>query len=501
MARAVLGAAAVAIAVPGVAGAATLQVDTGKTQVPFRFHYNAAAGEVNTVRVSQASDGTTFLDDSVPIRISGDSSLDGCRLEADGDAVCAPNVNPFAFNLGDRNDTITYTGADPVTGGINAGDGNDTIFAGLRRGPLGQAAPGSLPISGGAGTADKVSYEFSPFEVNVSLDDQPNDGHRTDDQNVKSDVEIVEGSDRGDTITGSNGSERERFIGGLGNDTINGLGGPDVFHEGSAANGADTYNGAGGIDLADYSQRTTPVNVSLDLQRNDGAAGELDFVDPNVNDVFGGQAADDITGSPGPNVIRRFGGIDTIHAGGGNDVLDGGTGVDTLLGEDNDDTLETADNTPDIIRCGGGLADTLNRDLQDVDATGCEIVNSVGTLRLAPKTVTAKAGKPARLRLTWRHPVSWRSLRKVELRLTRAGASVGKVTIRPRSRRMKADGAVELVHRHSSLIRKDKTVAARLTLRLGHSLTGETLRAEVQATDTRGARQLDSNAATVRVAG
>ena len=104
--RAVLGAAVLAVALPGAANAATLEVDTGKTQVPFRFLYHAAPGEANNLRVSQAADGTTFIDDVVPIRIEGDSSLEGCRLEADGDAVCAPNVNPFAFNLGDGNDRI-----------------------------------------------------------------------------------------------------------------------------------------------------------------------------------------------------------------------------------------------------------------------------------------------------------------------------------------------------------------------------------------------------------
>jgi Ca2+-binding RTX toxin-like protein len=499
--RAILGAVIAAAALPAAANAATLQVDTGKTQVPFRFLYLAAPGEVNTLRVSQAGDGTTFIDDTVPIRISGDSSLDGCRLEADGDAVCAPNVNPFEFRLGDRNDQITYTGADPVLGGINAGDGNDMIFAGIRRGPNAQAAPGVLPISGGAGTGDTVSYRFSQFGATVSLDGQPNDGHLVDDQNVKSDIENVEGSSHADTITGSNTDERERFTGGTGNDTISGLGGSDVFHEGSAPDGADDYNGGSGIDLVDYSLRNAAVNVSLDLQANDGAPGENDFVDPNVNDVFGSQVADTITGSSGANTIRGFGGGDTISGGGSNDTLDGGTGADRLFGEDGDDTLQTADNTPDEeMSCGAGTADTLNRDLKDVNATNCETVNSVGTLRLAPKTIKAQAGKPAHVRLSWRHPVSWRKLRKVELRLTQAGASVGEVTIRPHAQQMTADGAVELMRKHSRLTHKGKTVTARLGLRLDDSLAGHTLKAEVEATDTRGASQVDSAAAKVRVA-
>ena len=44
-------------------------------------------------------------------------------------------------------------------------------------------------------------------------------------------------------------------------------------------------------------------------------------------------------------------------------------------------------------------------------------------------------------------------------------------------------------------------MTAQLALRLDKSLAGQTLKAEVEATDTRGARQLERDAATVRVAG
>jgi hemolysin type calcium-binding protein len=488
--RAVLGAAVLAVAVPGVANAATLQVDTGKTQVPFRFHYNAAPGEVNTLRVAQGSDGTTFIDDTVPIKIVGDSSLDGCRLEADGDAVCAPNVNPFAFNLGDGNDIITYTGADAISEGIKAGDGNDTIFAGVRRGPNAQKAPGVLTISGGAGTRDKVSYDFAQFGVKVSLDDQPNDGHLVDDQNVRSDVEIVEGSDRADTLVGSTSTtDREIFIGGNGNDSINGLNGTDVFDEGSAPNGSDTYNGASEIDLVDYSKRTTPVNVSLDLSRNDGAAGEQDFVDPNVNDVFGGQAVDEITGSSGANVIRGFGSGDTIRGGAGNDTLDGGTGVDTLLGEDDNDTLEAADNTADVLRCGSGVADVLNADLRDEDATGCETVNTVGRLALA-----ANGGK---ISMSWTHPKSWKQLRHVTLKLRLREKTVGQIAVRPKSDRIDDTGAVHV--KRSKLTHRGGKVTAHMKVRYDRKLAGKVLRADVVAADVHGAKQVERRAALIKV--
>jgi RTX calcium-binding nonapeptide repeat (4 copies) len=494
--RAILGAAVLAVALPGAANAATLEVFDSRTGVPNTFKYRAAPGETNNVRVSETADGSMIVSDSAPIRISGDSTLDGCRLEATGDAVCAPNVAPFELDLGDGNDVIRYLASEPVLSGIDGGAGNDTISAGVRRN-----ASGVLDISGGAGTADKVTYASATFPATVSLDGQGNDGVRGDANNVKADIEIVEGTAGADTITGSDADHRERFIGGPGNDTITGLGGSDVFHEGSAPNGADSYNGGAGIDLVDYSQRTNRVDVSLDLARNDGQAGEGDLVEPNVNDVFGGSAGDVISGTSGPNALIGNGGIDTLTGLGGDDRLNGGTGVDNLFGGDDNDVIESVDNGPDRIRCGEGEEDTLNRDLQDVDASDCEVVNSVGTLALTPKALAAEAGENAKLRLSWTHPQSWRKLRKVTLRLRLREQVVGRIAIRPRSERISGRGVVEVVRKHSRLTRKGKTVTARLALRLDKSLAGKTLTAEVEATDTRGRRQLERDAATVRVAG
>jgi RTX calcium-binding nonapeptide repeat (4 copies) len=494
--RAILGAAVLAVALPGAANAATLEVFDSRTGVPNTFKYRAAPGETNNVRVSETADGSMIVSDSAPIRISGDSTLDGCRLEATGDAVCAPNVAPFELDLGDGNDVIRYLASEPVLSGIDGGAGNDTISAGVRRN-----ASGVLDISGGAGTADKVTYASATFPATVSLDGQGNDGVRGDANNVKADIEIVEGTAGADTITGSDADHRERFIGGPGNDTITGLGGSDVFHEGSAPNGADSYNGGAGIDLVDYSQRTNRVDVSLDLARNDGQAGEGDLVEPNVNDVFGGSAGDVISGTSGPNALIGNGGIDTLTGLGGDDRLNGGTGVDNLFGGDDNDVIESVDNGPDRIRCGEGEEDTLNRDLQDVDASDCEVVNSVGTLALTPKALAAEAGENAKLRLSWTHPQSWRKLRKVTLRLRLREQVVGRIAIRPRSERISGRGVVDVVRSATRLTRHGKTVTARLAFRLDERLAGKTLTAEVEATDTRGRRQLERDAATVRIAG
>jgi Ca2+-binding RTX toxin-like protein len=216
----------------------------------------------------------------------------------------------------------------------------------------------------------------------------------------------------------------------------------------------------------------------------------------NFNDVLSGNSLantlDGHVGHAGQDVLSDLGGNDTLLAGAGNNGLQGGTG---------NDVIEARNDAIDNIDCGENSndADTANRDADENRVVDCER-GTVGTLRLTPAAIDAEAGELARVRLSWRHPQAWRKLRKVELRLTRDGAPVGEVTIRPRAERITADGAVQLVRKRTRLTRKGKAVTARLALRLDESLAGQTLKAEVEATDTRGRRQLKRDAATVRVA-
>ena len=40
----------------------------------------------------------------------------------------------------------------------------------------------------------------------------------------------------------------------------------------------------------------------------------------------------------------------------------------------------------------------------------------IGRLRLAPRVLKAEAGRTARLTMRWKHPKSWRELRKVQMK-------------------------------------------------------------------------------------
>ncbi len=492
--HALLAGALAAAVLPAAAEASTVRVvGVGPTAVP-QLQYTAAAGENNDMRV--VFTGTHILiQDSAPI-----TAGIGCVLEDDGDALCGPGQFQDRYSLGDGRDTIRYTA--PHAARVDLGAGDDTYFGALRKDSIGEngLVVQDADVIGGSGN-DLITYSSALGGVSVSLDSQFNDGNRGK-ENIRADFEHIEGSNGNDTLIGSNDAGKfEQFTGRAGNDVMEGLDGPDQFNEGSAPSGADTIRGQAGIDRVNYSQRTTGVTVDMaSLQRNSGASGEGDFIDPNTNDALGTPAVDTLIGGSGANVLIAGGGGDTLRGNGGNDTLRGDLGADSLFGGADIDVLDTADNVEDeIMDCGTETPDTLNRDLRDVNATGCEVVNSVGILKLAPAAIAAEAGGVAKVKLSWTHPKSWKQLRKVTLRLREGSEVVGQVTIRPASAKVEDKGAVRVVHKQSKLTRKGGKVSAQLALRLAAELADSTLDADVVATDVKGKRQVSRAAGSIQV--
>ena len=485
-------AALAATALPASADAASVRVTGGQLQ------YTAAAGESNDTVV--AFTGTHIhIRDSVPI-----TAGDGCVIDRTDAAICLAGSAQARYSLGNGSDVMRYQ--PPHAAQVDMGADDDTYFGALRDDSIGVngMVVQNADVIGSTGT-DLITYRLGGGGVRVSLDGQFNDGDRGK-ENVRPDFEHIEGSNGIDTLTGSNDPNKiEQYTALAGNDTVNGLDGTDIFNEGSVPSGADTYAGQAGIDSINYSQRTTPVTVNMsDVARNDGAPGEGDFIDPNTNNALGSSAADTMTGGAGANVFDGNGGGDTLDGRGGPDSLigdagidrlTGGTEADSLFGGSDNDTLDAGDNLADTrMDCESGTGDILIADLNDRNASNCETVRNVGVLKLAPTAITAKAGKVAKLRMTWSHPTSWKQLRKVELRIEDAG----KVVVRPRAERIEDNGAVKVM-RASRLTSKGKKVTAHLALKLDKSLAGETLSVDVEATDVKGRRQLQQDAGTIRV--
>lgn len=168
---------------------------------------------------------------------------------------------------------------------------------------------------------------------------------------------VVTGTPGNDTITGT--ADAESIYGRAGDDTINGAGGDDELDGGP---GADRLSGGEGTDSVAYSG--AGVEVTIDGQANDGTPGEADNVGLDIEDLYGTDSDDKLTGSVGPNTIDGAAGSDRIAGGAGQDILFGGDGADTI---------DARDGEVDRIECGEG-SDTVTVDLEDVVAADCESV-------------------------------------------------------------------------------------------------------------------------------
>ena len=156
----------------------------------------------------------------------------------------------------------------------------------------------------------------------------------------------VFGLDGNDTIRATDAVSRPvKVNGGAGNDRIRGGGAGDNLVGGAGDDflegglGADTFWGGPGGDTVSYAAADTAVFASLDDARNDGRAGENDFIRYDVEHLEGGGSDDYLVGNAANNTLSGWGGNDALVGGDGNDVILGGHGNDTVLGGAGDDYL------------------------------------------------------------------------------------------------------------------------------------------------------------------
>jgi hypothetical protein len=151
-----------------------------------------------------------------------------------------------------------------------------------------------------------------------------------------------------DTIrsTGSMGVEifggygNDRLSGGPGNDFIYGQYGLDTI---VASGGSDYQSGGTEADTMDYSMRTAPLSITLDLASNDGEVNEKDYVSGDLEIILCGAGNDMVNAVPAlvaPRKIVGNGGNDALYGhDGGADIIMGGYGNDTVYGYGGDDYL------------------------------------------------------------------------------------------------------------------------------------------------------------------
>ncbi len=326
---AVLTAALGALALPGTAQAGQLTYSAGV------LTYVGGDAVDNNVSATHQGDPAYVRIVDAADRISI-GSAPGCAPDDIDFGVICPTPGKLVVHLGGGDDFFTDDTAlgDPIAFPVevNGGAGNDEFDGG----------GGADVLAGGAGD-DTV------------LGDGGSD--------------VLGGDDGADTLDG--GADHDQLAGGTGNDRLTGGAGNDIVRGGDgddeldysplyALDGTDVFEGGTGYDKVGYFGRSASVSVSLDGQPNDGQAGEGDNVGTDVEEVDGGDAADVLVGSAGPNWLAGRGGDDRISGGGGNDVLYGDSGNDQIDGGDGNDTLDGGCHDDTIT--GGPGVDSLNSD-------------------------------------------------------------------------------------------------------------------------------------------
>ena len=161
-------------------------------------------------------------------------------------------------------------------------------------------------------------------------------------------------------VTLDGGTGDDRMVGGPAADSLRGEEGNDQLDGGP---GADRLDGGQGTDLVLYTDRFTPLTITIGLgDDNDGneidqTGLRRDSVRGDIEQLVGGQSGDTIfgdasnetlNGGPGPDRIFGQNGADAIDGSLGDDYLSGSNGGDTILGGDDQDQL-----------LGGGDSDSL----------------------------------------------------------------------------------------------------------------------------------------------
>ncbi len=264
-----------------------------------------------------------------------------------GDDVLTGADGNDTLNGDGDNDTLLGKDGDDV---MNGGAGNDTFDEET-------ADNGKDTFNGGAGT-DMVDYSGRSVGVIVTMDGKTaDDGEGGEDDNVKADVEDLIGTDQDDDITGN--TLANTITGGLGDDELDGGAGDDVFYQDADDDGDDTIAGGLGVDTVDYADRTDAVHATLDGatasgkydDQNTMMMEEGDVLGTDIENLLGGDGADELTGNASSN------------------ELVGGAAVDTLVGLDGDDVLDGGGQA-DVLTCGNGHGDIgLNA---SGAKTGCE---------------------------------------------------------------------------------------------------------------------------------
>ena len=381
------------------------------------LNYTAAALVPNNLTISLVSNTYTFNDTAEAITVSGAGS--GACTGSGTNTVTCPNgdVSSIRVDTGDLNDTVTVQSvADNTT--VAGGAGDDTIDASaLSLDVTLDGGAGNDSLTTGAGD-DSLIGGLGNDSLTGGAGNDTLDGGDGNDRLLGGDnTDSLVGGIGNDSLTGDSGNDRlsggygidrvvetgdvdftlsANSLTGLGNDnldtieqasltggagdntldaeacpfsvTLNGGAGNDTLISGTAN---DSLVGGDGQDAADYSN--APNAIRVNLTRGSASGVGRDRLN-DIEDVFGSNFDDAITGKGNGNRLVGNGGIDrlkgldgddTLEGGAGNDLLWGGLGKDILLGGADNDVL-TGHAGRDLLIGGAGADRLVGTDDDDI---------------------------------------------------------------------------------------------------------------------------------------
>ena len=276
-------------------------------------------------------------------------------------------INGFAGN-----DTIDGAGGnDSMTGGT----GNDLYFVDETGDVIVELEnEGIDEVRSGA-----ISYTLSAFVNNLTLVDLAQMGTGNDIDNVITGTNafsFLRGLGGNDTLIGGgvfSGETFDTFVGGTGNDSMVGSDATDAFYlvqDTTTSYGQDTIVGGsnagdeGDRIFANTGEATTGIVADLAAGTLTGGHAGSSAVLSGIEDVFGTQFADRLTGNAAANELDGDAGNDTLNGGAGNDRLAGGAGADNYLftnapGAANADNVVGFETGIDTIRLDGSVMTAL----------------------------------------------------------------------------------------------------------------------------------------------
>lgn len=229
------------------------------------------------------------------------------------------------FLYGDFINEYPHDGGDDFLFG---GAGNDRLQGGAGDDILEGGAGNDFIVGGPPSANSRVFYDTARYATatsGVTVDLRITTAQNTFGAGTDTITGVLNltGSSFNDVLTGND--RYNTFVGGAGDDVLDGQGGDDTVSYAAAGSGINGVN----------------VNLALVGAQNTGTAGIDTLI--SIEHLIGSAYNDNLTGNDLGNTIDAGEGSDTLSGAGGNDRLNGGGGADSLAGGTGNDTYILAD--------------------------------------------------------------------------------------------------------------------------------------------------------------